>query len=52
MKRIGFLLLAVVTVAGIVAYTARASAKFEGNSSRTPPQSMASRSPPDTAIGN
>ena len=33
MKRIGFLLLAVVTVAGIVAYTARASAKFEGDSS-------------------
>ncbi len=33
MQRIGFLLLAVVTVAGIVAYTARASAKVEGDSS-------------------
>jgi hypothetical protein len=47
MKRIGFLLLAIATLAGVVAYIARASGQSEGDSSPI----YGVKIPRDTAIG-
>jgi hypothetical protein len=47
MRRIGFLLLAFVTLAGILAHIPHASAQSDGNSSPI----YGVKSPPDTVIG-
>jgi hypothetical protein len=47
MRRVVFVLVAVVALAGVVAYVAPAS----GQAMERPPRSSESKSPPDTATG-
>ena len=48
MRRIVFVLVAVVALAGVVAYMDPASGQADGR----PPRSSESKSPPDTATGD